>query len=105
MTTPNTASMSPIVLTAGVLAALTLSLTVPIATAQTAETAAAPATIVLKAGHVFDSTGTELPSGATVLVRGDRIVSVGNAPSPAGARVIYRGDAAILPGVIASHVH
>ena len=105
MTTPNTASMSPIVLTAGVLAALTLSLTVPIATAQTTETAAAPATIVLKAAHVFDSTGTELRSGATVLVRGDRIVSVGNAPSPAGARVIDLGDATILPGFIDSHVH
>ena len=105
MTTPNTARMSPIVLAAGALVAAALCLPVAVATTQTAETASAPATIVLKAAHVFDSTGTELRSGAAVVVRGDRIVSVGNASPPAGARVIDLGDATILPGFIDSHVH
>jgi imidazolonepropionase-like amidohydrolase len=67
---------------------------------------AAPATtIVLKAAHVFDSTGTSLRDGATVVVSGDKIVSVGNGPIPAGAKVIDLGDATILPGFIDSHVH
>jgi hypothetical protein len=58
--------------------------------AQAAE-AAAPETIVLKAAHVFDSTGAALKDGVTVLIRGDRIVSVGTAAPPPGARVIDLG--------------
>jgi imidazolonepropionase-like amidohydrolase len=70
--------------------------------------AAAPApatTIVLKAAHVFDSTGTNLRDGANVVITGDKIVSVGNGPIPAGAKVIDLGDATILPGFIDAHVH
>jgi imidazolonepropionase-like amidohydrolase len=68
--------------------------------------AAAPAeTLVLKAAHVFDSTGTALKDGVIVVVRGDRIVSVGNAAAPAGARVIDLGDATLLPGFIDAHTH
>ena len=67
--------------------------------------AAAPETIVLKAAHVFDSTGTALKDGATVVVRGDRIVSVGTTAPPAGARVIDLGDATLLPGFIDAHTH
>jgi imidazolonepropionase-like amidohydrolase len=66
---------------------------------------AAPETIVLKAAHVFDSTGTALKDGVTVVVRGDRIVSVGTAAAPAGARVIDLGDATLLPGFIDAHTH
>jgi imidazolonepropionase-like amidohydrolase len=73
--------------------------------AWAAEAAPTSDTIVLKAAHVFDSTGTELKSGASVVVRGERIVSVGTAPPPAGARVIDLGDATILPGFIDAHVH
>ena len=73
--------------------------------AQSAEVAQAPETIVLKAAHLFDSTGTALKDGATVVVRGDRIVSVGTAAAPAGARVIDLGDATILPGFIDAHTH
>jgi len=69
-----------------------------------AETTAAP-TIVLKAAHVFDSTGTSLRDGASVVITGDKIVSVGNGPVPAGAQVIDLGEATILPGFIDSHVH
>ncbi len=67
--------------------------------------AAAPETIVLKAAHVFDSTGTALKDGVTVVVRGDRIVSVGTTAPPAGARVIDLGDATVLPGFIDAHTH
>lgn len=66
---------------------------------------AAPETIVLKAAHVFDSTGSVLKDGVTVVVRGDRIVSVGTTAPPAGARVIDFGDATLLPGFIDAHTH
>src|SRR5579862_9409136 len=64
----------------------------------------APETIVLKAAHIFDATGTSLKDGGLVVVRGDRIVSVGGA-APAGARVIDLGDATLLPGFIDAHTH
>jgi imidazolonepropionase-like amidohydrolase len=72
-----------------------------------AENDAAPATetIVLKAAHLFDSTGTLLKDGALVVVRGDRIISVGSGDAPTGARVIDLGDATLLPGFIDSHTH
>jgi len=70
-----------------------------------ADEAAAPAeTIVLKAAHIFDGTGTPLRNGS-VVVRGERIVSVGTAAPPPGARVIDLGDATLLPGFIDSHTH
>jgi imidazolonepropionase-like amidohydrolase len=72
------------------------------AVAQTA--AAAPETIVLKAAHIFDATGTALKDGGVVVVKGDRIVSVGGS-APAGARVIDLGDATLLPGFIDAHTH
>jgi len=73
--------------------------------AQSAEAAQAPETIVLKAAHLFDSTGTALKDGATLVVRADRIVSVGTAAAPPGARVIDLGDATLLPGFIDAHTH
>jgi imidazolonepropionase-like amidohydrolase len=72
---------------------------------RSAEAAAAPETIVLRAAHVFDSTGATLKDGVTVVVRGDHIVSVGTAAAPAGARVIDLGDATLLPGFIDAHTH
>ena len=73
--------------------------------AQSAEATQAPETMVLKAAHLFDSTGTALKDGAIVVVRGDRIVSVGTAAAPAGARVIDLGEATLLPGFIDAHTH
>ena len=69
-----------------------------------AQTAAAPETLVLKAAHIFDATGTALKDGGLVVVQGDRIVSVGGS-APAGARVIDLGDATLLPGFIDAHTH
>jgi imidazolonepropionase-like amidohydrolase len=77
------------------------ALAVPVQAADPAP----PTTIVLKAAHVFDSTGTSLRDGAMVVVTGDKIVSVGTGPIPAGAKVIDLGDATILPGFIDAHVH
>src|SRR5215469_4752249 len=62
-------------------------------------------TIVLRAAHLFDSTGSALKDGATIVVRGDRIVSVGTGAAPPGARVIDLGDAPLLPGFIDAHTH
>jgi imidazolonepropionase-like amidohydrolase len=70
-----------------------------------AQEPSAPETIVLKAAHLFDSTGTTLKDGALVVVRGDRIVSVGAAATPAGARVIDLGNVTLLPGFIDAHTH
>jgi imidazolonepropionase-like amidohydrolase len=95
--------MTSLRLAAAAAAAVSLA-TVPAARAQ--EAPAAPSeTLVLKAAHVFDSTGAALKDGATIVVRGDRIVSVGTAPAPAGARVIDLGDATLLPGFIDAHTH
>src|SRR6202040_2378616 len=57
--------------TAAVLALLTGLLAAASTPVRSADAAAAPETIVLKAAHVFDSTGTSLKDGATVVVRGD----------------------------------
>ena len=74
--------------------------------AAAAEETPPPETIVLRAAHLFDSTGTTLREGATIVVRGDRIVSVGGASAPPpGARVIDLGDATLLPGFIDAHTH
>src|ERR1700739_4637195 len=78
--------------------------TVAIAASALAQTAAAPETIVLKAAHIFDATGTALKDGGLVAVQGERIVSVGGS-APPGARVIDLGDATLLPGFIDAHTH
>jgi imidazolonepropionase-like amidohydrolase len=72
--------------------------------AAAADPTAASDAIVVKAAHLFDSTGTTLKDGGVIVVRGDRIVSVGGA-APAGKRVIDLGDATLLPGFIDAHTH
>jgi imidazolonepropionase-like amidohydrolase len=81
------------------------ALPVPGTAADAAPASAVPETVVLKAAHLFDSTGTTLKDGGVVVVRGDRIVSVGSTSIPAGARVIDLGDATLLPGFIDAHTH
>jgi len=87
---------------AAALAAVAASSAVPALTV--AQTAPAPETIVLKAAHIFDATGTALKDGGVVVVKGDRIVAVGGS-APAGARVIDLGEATLLPGFIDAHTH
>ncbi|HUL48085.1 MAG TPA: amidohydrolase family protein [Steroidobacteraceae bacterium] len=87
---------------AAALAAVAASSAVPALTI--AQTAPAPETIVLKAAHIFDATGTALKDGGVVVVKGDRIVAVGGS-APAGARVIDLGEATLLPGFIDAHTH
>jgi imidazolonepropionase-like amidohydrolase len=106
MTTTSNASVCRNHHTAAILALLTGVLAAAASTpVRSAEAAAAPETIVLKAAHVFDSTGTALKDGVTVVVRGDHIVSVGTAAPPASARIIDLGDATLLPGFIDAHTH
>ena len=105
MTTANNASAGMKRHPAAVLAVAAGLLAGASPAAQSAEATQAPETMVLKAAHLFDSTGTALKDGAIVVVRGDRIVSVGTAAAPAGARVIDLGDATLLPGFIDAHTH
>src|SRR5207253_406539 len=105
MTTANNASSGTTRHPAALLAVAAGLLAGASPAARSAEAAQAPETIVLKAAHLFDSTGTALKDSAIVVVRGDRIVSVGTAAAPAGARVIDLGDATLLPGFIDAHTH
>ena len=88
----------------GAAAALLTGLPAAAVEAPAPAPAPAPETIVLKAAHIFDATGTSLKDGAVIVVRGDRIVSVGGT-APAGARVIDLGNATLLPGFIDAHTH
>src|ERR1700732_3173885 len=105
MTTANNARVRRNHHTAAIPALLTGLLAAASTAARSAEAAAAPETIALRAAHLSDSTGTSLKDGTTVVVRGDHIVSVGTAAAPAGARIIDLGDATILPGFIDAHTH
>jgi imidazolonepropionase-like amidohydrolase len=88
----------------GTLLAVAAALAPALAPQAVAQTPPAE-TIVLRAAHIFDATGTALKDGGVVVVQGDRIVSVGAANVPAGARVIDLGDATLLPGFIDAHTH
>jgi len=68
---------------------------------------AAPDQVVaIRAGRLFDGTGTSYAQDQVILVRGDRIEQVGpNVRIPGGATVIDLSDATVLPGLIDTHVH
>jgi imidazolonepropionase-like amidohydrolase len=72
---------------------------------QAADAPADSDTIVLKAAHLFDATGSTLKNDAVIVVRGGRIVALGAGTAPAGARVIDLGEATLLPGFIDAHTH
>jgi len=101
MTDSLTRKLSRVLMIAGAAAATAL----PAAGTASDSPPAEPETVVLKAAHLFDSTGTALRDGASIVVRGDRIVAVGTGAAPAGARVIDLGDATLLPGFIDAHTH
>ncbi|HSE12150.1 MAG TPA: amidohydrolase family protein [Rudaea sp.] len=89
----------------GVSAGLLLSLAAHAESAANATTTA-PATIVLKAAHLFDGRSGKLSEPGVVVVTGERIVAVGrDAAIPADARVVDLGDATLLPGFIDAHTH
>jgi imidazolonepropionase-like amidohydrolase len=69
---------------------------------------AAPKTIAIRAGHLFDSKSGQMLTNQVVVIHGDRIVEVGPASSvkvPSGAEVIDLSRSYVLPGLIDAHTH
>ena len=67
---------------------------------------AAPGTIVVRAGRLFDPQTGTLLQNQTIVIRGDRIVDVGaTVQIPAGARTIDLTRMTVLPGLIDTHLH
>ncbi len=68
----------------------------------------APKTIVIRAGHLFDSRSGQMLANQTIVIQGDRVAEVGPAASvhaPAGAETIDLTRAYVLPGLIDAHTH
>jgi imidazolonepropionase-like amidohydrolase len=60
----------------------------------------------LRAAWLFDGTGSALILDPLVVIDGGTIVAVGSgAPAPDGADVVDLGGAALLPGLVDTHVH
>ena len=69
---------------------------------------AAPSTIAIRAGRLFDPKSGAILFNQVVLIQGDKIADVGPAARvqvPAHARVIDLSRSTVLPGLIDGHVH
>ena len=61
---------------------------------------------VLRAAWLFDGSGSALIPDPLVVIDGGTIVAVGSgAPAPDGADIVDLGGAALLPGLVDTHVH
>jgi imidazolonepropionase-like amidohydrolase len=70
--------------------------------------AAAPRTVAIRAGRLFDSTTGQMLPRRVVLITGERITDVGPESAvkiPPGVPVIDLGQATVLPGLIDAHTH
>jgi imidazolonepropionase-like amidohydrolase len=87
--------------------ALTVLLSVALATAAPAQAPSKGGDIFIHAGTLLDRPGQEPRRNVTLVVRNGRIVSIddGFTPPPAGATLIDLRDRFVLPGLIDSHVH
>jgi imidazolonepropionase-like amidohydrolase len=79
------------------------------ATGQSATKAqAAPPTVYVKAGHLFDATGNDMRDNVVLVVEGERLTKVASARDvtiPDGATVVDLSKDWVLPGLIDCHTH
>jgi imidazolonepropionase-like amidohydrolase len=66
------------------------------------------ATVVIRAGKLFDSVAGRMVDHPVVVITGNKIESVSSStssPIPSAATLIDLGDATLLPGFIDVHTH
>ena len=86
----------------GVLAGRPRTLPVPLAWTP----AAGSGTVLIRAGRLFDGTGTEYQRNVDVLIDRHRIVAVGaELAVPPGTRIVDARHATVMPGLIDNHAH